>query len=630
MKKVVLIETTSSQWNVYSRVAVPRLGCILLGTILKNLGYQVKVLIEDFAPIDPAVIKWADVVGISTITATAPRSYRLAQQLQGTGKIVILGGSHVTFLPDEALQYADYVVRGEGEEIIVELLEALQSGGGLSTILGLSYRQNGEVHHNPSRPLVKDLDRYPIPDYDLIHPPRERQAVISVMTTRGCPYNCSFCSVTAFNGRAFRASSVGRVLEEVRQQISRWNPRYLFLADDIFNWKKKRMLEIIRGFAEIRRMPRWGAQVRHELSHDGELLDFMARTNCDRVFVGFESINPRTLERYNKRETVEDIIRAMKAFHTHRVKVHGMFVLGSDDDTVETVRATRDFALKHNIDSVQFLTLTPLPGARDFQPFSSGERSLITDDWELFDGHHVVHQPAKITAYELQVESAMAMRKFYAFRRIVKYLLRRDWIGVWFGFDGWRIVRAWFKANKGHLQKMREQEAFNVQPLTALIARTKRPVSVAIPTEDFSPQIREVILTFFSELGVRVVEAKQSFQGILSESQDWLAEGREQAIRAVCEHLEPWRDKVDAVALPRIDVLEQLWERLTGEVGEISHGLRWRISQLPKVIQLPGEPLTPAFQQTLTRIGLVFTDDLAKIRIAIKKAMRIEVSKAVS
>ncbi|MFH1741783.1 MAG: radical SAM protein [bacterium] len=614
--KIVFIETASSHLHVYSRIHIPRLGCILLGTILKERGYDVNVFVEDLGPIDPQIVQEADIVGISTLTPTASRSYQLAQELREAGKTVILGGPHVTFEADEALNYADYVVRGEGEETIVELLEALKNRSDFSKILGLSYRENGEARHNPQRPLVKDLDRYPIPDFSLLHSSVSRQSVVSLMTTRGCPFDCSFCSVTAFNGRRFRANSVDRVLREVSLQTERWRPGYVFFADDNFDFKRNRTKEIVRGLADIKRLPRWGAQVRHEVSRDQELLKLMQQAHCDRVFVGFESVNPLTLERYNKQETVEDIVHAVKAFHAHDIKIHGMFIVGSDEDTVETIHATKEFAFKHRIDSVQFLILTPLPGARYYQEIVGSGRKVLTKQWEMYDGHHVITQPAQMTTYELQYETLNAMRKFYSIPRILNCLVRRDWFETVYRWEGHSIVRSWFKKNKEYLQQMRQKEALEVQPMAGAVSKSGRQWSIAISTTDLSPQARQMILTFFAELGVKVVEAKRSVAEVCS----GLAKSKDRANHAIYEYLESFRGEVDAVALPRIEGLETLWGRLSAEVGEISDSVRSRISRLPQIIQLPNEPLTPACRQTLTRIGLIFTDDLNRIRMALSKA----------
>ena len=150
----------------------------------------------------------------------------------------------------------------------------------------------------------------------------------------------------------------------------------------------------------------WGAQVRVEVARDEELLQLLQRAGCKIVYIGLESINPATLENYNKQQTVEDINLSIRRFHQHGIRVHGMFVFGSDFDTVQTIRDTVDFALKARVDSVQFLTLTPLPGTPLLKAGSGGR--LLTRDWELYDGHHAVFQPALMTPEQLQEETVKA------------------------------------------------------------------------------------------------------------------------------------------------------------------------------------------------------------------------------
>ncbi len=147
------------------------------------------------------------IVGISTITSTAARAYKLADSLRAKGKTVIMGGPHVTFMPDEALMHADYVVRGEGEEALVELLAALEGNGALEDIKGLSYKTATGNAHNPARDFIADLDRHPAPDFSLVHGWTSK-SVIPIATSRGCPFACSFCSVIQMFGRKYRFKSV--------------------------------------------------------------------------------------------------------------------------------------------------------------------------------------------------------------------------------------------------------------------------------------------------------------------------------------------------------------------------------------------------------------------------------------
>ena len=162
IRKIVFVEPKSTHLHVYSRITIPRLGSVLLGTIMRNKGYDVRVYIEDIAPVDMTEVMSADLVAISAITSTAPQSYRLADQVRDAGIPVVVGGTHSTFLPDEALQHADFVVRGEGEFAFQELVDALEAGEGVEKIQNLSYRRDGRTVHNPERPKVANLDVNPI------------------------------------------------------------------------------------------------------------------------------------------------------------------------------------------------------------------------------------------------------------------------------------------------------------------------------------------------------------------------------------------------------------------------------------------------------------------------------------
>ena len=170
----------------------------------------------------------------------------------------------------------------------------------------------------------------------------------------------------------------------------------------------------------------------------------MQQSGGNIVYVGLESINPATLEAYNKKQGIDDIRECVRRFHDFRMKVHGMFVLGSDADTVHTIRDTVDFALETRIDTTQFLTLTPLPGTPLYAKLES-EGRLLTQDWELYDGHHVVFQPAKMTPGELQGETKDGFRRFYALRHIFRNTALTGWNSALYRSIGWFLSRRFFK-----------------------------------------------------------------------------------------------------------------------------------------------------------------------------------------
>ncbi|HTO13271.1 MAG TPA: radical SAM protein, partial [Candidatus Binatia bacterium] len=379
LKKLVFVEPKSTHLHIYSRVCIPRLGSVLLGTIMRSKGYDVRVYIEDIQAIDMREVLSADLVAVSAITSTAPQSYKLADTAKAAGAVVVMGGTHTSFMPEEGMQHADFVVRGEGEFAFMELVDAIQRGEGFDKIQNLTYRTDGGgIVSNAERPKIPNLDVNPIPDYALIEGWKPG-GVVSIATSRGCPFSCTFCSVPGMYGHAFRTHTIDRVLQEL--EIHKGN-LYTFFADDIFTANKKRVKELLRGMISRGLTPQWGAQVRTETVDDPELLQMMRDSNCFNVYVGFESINPRTLKLFQKKQDLAKIERSIEKFHAHNIRIHGMFVVGSDEDDVETLDATAEFALKHDIDSVQFMILTPIPGSPDWDTlYAKGDKYVINRNW---------------------------------------------------------------------------------------------------------------------------------------------------------------------------------------------------------------------------------------------------------
>jgi len=437
--RIRLIEPRSFSYNVYDHAKLPRLGLPQIGAILKQKGHDVTIYVETLAPVDWDDLLQADLIGFSTTTGTTPPAYEMADRLRSAGKRVAFGGAHATFLPDEALEHADYVVRGEGHTTIVELVEALENGGDLAGILGLSYHGAEGAVHNPPRPNCDNATfaALPWPDLSLIAG-HENMLTMPVMTQWGCPYDCDFCSVIKMFGRKVRA----RPVEDVLNQLETVPPgKDVFFYDDNFVVDKRRTKVLLRGMLERGIEIMWSAQMRAEAIYkdkktsewDTELLELMRDTHCNWVYIGFESVNPAALEEYHKQQTVEQIKESIRAFHAYNIPIHGMFVLGCDADTPETIRATVDFAIKAGIDTVQFLTITPLPGTEFYERMKAQDR-IISYDWSLYDGHHVVIQPAHMSPYELQVESFKGMLRFYAPRRAFAMLIGNLWRGLPFLF----------------------------------------------------------------------------------------------------------------------------------------------------------------------------------------------------
>ena len=362
----------SREDHVYKSVRMPRLGLPLLGARLKEAGYRVELYLGTGETLPWPKIVDADFVGISTITATSSEAYRIAGYLRSRGQTVVLGGIHPHFMPDEALNHADYVMRGEADLTIVPLLRALEREQLPWDVPGVSFRNGREVIHNPCATEAVELDPLPTPDFTLFRGQKPFRTV-PVITSRGCPYNCNFCSVTLMFGRRYRFRNTENVLKE----LAAYRGRSVFFCDDNFTANPARSKELFRGMLDEKiGLKSWGAQMRVEASRDPEMLELMRRSGGDMAFVGLESINPATLAALNKQQSVEDVRECVRRFHDSGIRVHGMFIFGSEADTVQTIRDTVDFARDAQIDSQQFAILTPQPGTPLFQQLESEGRLL--------------------------------------------------------------------------------------------------------------------------------------------------------------------------------------------------------------------------------------------------------------
>jgi len=399
---------------------MPLLGPLYLGTILKNRGHEVEVYKEDICTPDYTKLD-ADVIGISILTSTAGRGYEIARKFPK--EKVIIGGIHASLLPEEAAQFCRQVIIGEAENSIVDVVER---------------RITDQLVYGEA---VSDLDKLPFPDFSLLKGFKYPSAIIPVSTSRGCPFDCSFCSVTKIFGRKYRFRSA----ESVTQELELRKANTLFFCDDNFAAYPKRTHTLL-NFMLKNKIRNWACQVRCDIARDNSLVDLMAKAGCKVVCVGFESVNDLTLKAYEKKQTLEEIIGAIRSFHKRRIKIHGMFILGSDNDNRRTIWDTVRFAKRHKIDTLQMSVLTPFPGTKVYNELER-EGRIFTKDWSLYDGQHIVFRPKLLSARELQVNILRAYSKFYALTTSLSLLIRFRFRNALFNLMGCSVVREWKKVN---------------------------------------------------------------------------------------------------------------------------------------------------------------------------------------
>jgi len=424
--KIRYIEPKPRGATIYEIANLPKLGLPLLAACVREedptADQWIYCELISGVEVDWDDVESADLVCISTTTNTTVDGYLYAERLRAKGIPVVIGGSHVTFMAREALKHADFVIRREGHVGFLQLVDWLRRGGErdeLHGVLGLSWIDDaGAQVDNPEAPPAssEDLDELPFPALALVEG-HERMSTYPLMMKWGCPYDCNFCSVIKMFGRKLRSRSVENVMHELRLA----KPERVFFYDDIFIVDKRHSKELFRSMIDEGITPLWTAQIRADslykskttLEPDHELLSLMRDSGCYMVYVGFESITQEGLDAYNKKQKVEHITTSIKLLHDYGIRVHGMFVVGADTDTPETVRGTVDFAIHHRIDTIQMMMLTTLPGtAFDLQMRADGR--VLTDDYSLYDGHHCIITPKLMTPYELQMETWKGMLRFYS------------------------------------------------------------------------------------------------------------------------------------------------------------------------------------------------------------------------
>ncbi len=456
---VALLEPKSENLHIYSKFELPRLGIVLLATILLQAGYPVKAYYMSKKNILQQEIV-ADIIGISTITTTAPAAYQLAEHYRAQNKIVILGGPHVSMLPLEAMEYADYCLCGEAEESLPQLLHAVYTHQSVDSIPGLVYRGSmGEIHRNPSALPIFDLDTLPYPNFHLLKmevdhmgAKRDKSFTIPIQTSRGCPFDCTFCSVTAMFGHKFRFRSTEHILRELAQYDP--HKHRIFFYDDNFTANPARTKALLRAMIQQNLTFRWSTQVRVDVAKDRELLDLMVKSGCETLYIGIESVDPLALKEMAKQQTVEDIKRAIREIRKRKIHIHGMFVFGFDNDTKRGLRASVNFAIRQKIDSIQFLILTPLPGTKFYYQMEQEQR-ILDRNWEEYDAHHVKFMPLHLTPLELQMAQYFAHARFYAIPLVILRLLygrtQAFLIGVYANF----LNKQWMHRIRPFLQKLK-------------------------------------------------------------------------------------------------------------------------------------------------------------------------------
>jgi radical SAM superfamily enzyme YgiQ (UPF0313 family) len=409
-KSVVFIEPAGNASNVFDNyMRLPLTGTLYLGTLLHNAGYEVRIFNEAIMAdtLDPFAIS-ADIYCITALTVSSTRAISLAGQIRRIHpqSRIIMGGIHASLLPDDFLEVADTVVQGEAEGNIVDIVDG-------------KYTEK-IVQGEP----IDDIEDLPLINYGLLENVASMN-IIPIMTSRGCPFDCNFCTVTKIFGKRFRMQSPQRILSEIKHALGFFKTRSIFFYDDNFTANRPRVNELCDLLIAENLDITWSAQVRSDIAREPELLKKMAKTGCRIFFIGFESINDAALKAMHKSQTRNDIEKAIHIIHQSKINIHGMFIFGDDNDTIASLRETVDFAIQHHIDTVQFMILTPFPGTQVHTKIAE-EGRLFHRRWEFYNGMYIVYQPKTMSAIQLQKETLVLFPAAHLVRRAQTYVLRSD------------------------------------------------------------------------------------------------------------------------------------------------------------------------------------------------------------
>jgi radical SAM superfamily enzyme YgiQ (UPF0313 family) len=339
---------------------------------------------------EPFRYREADLVGLTGTTNAAPRAYQIAAEYRRQKVPVVMGGCHASMCADEALRFVDAVVIGEAEPVWPQVLEHALRG-----CLEPVYR--GEPG---------DLAGLPRPRRELF---AGKVSTATVQTSRGCPMDCNFCSVSALHGRRYRRRPVEEILDELAEIPQR---RLCFLDDNLVGYgpqDRQEALELFQGMVRRRFRFHWACQASLNIADDEELLRWASRAGCRVVFLGIEAEDPDALAEINKhvnlRRSADQYAPLLRRIHRAGIIVLGSFMFGLDGDTPESLRRRAEYILAGNVDVAQASVLTPCPGTKVFEKMQREGRLLLTDfpnDWQHYDGIELVFQPLNFTRRELK------------------------------------------------------------------------------------------------------------------------------------------------------------------------------------------------------------------------------------
>jgi anaerobic magnesium-protoporphyrin IX monomethyl ester cyclase len=416
---ILLVNPPSTGVFTTFGVSLPPMGLLYIAASLEQSGHAVQVIDLQCEPagLDPFRIKAADVVGITSDTTRIEKAMEIARQAAAIGRPVVMGGPHPQFMADEILRtgHVQYIIKGEGDLTFPRLLQALEQGDEPATVQGIIFPHGHKVMETATGPLP-DPESLPLPARHLLDLGRYSATVngiplTPVVTSRGCPGACSFCSSSSFFGRRWRSRSAESVLNELDEVYNRYGFRAVAFVDDNFSLSPERVIAIADGIRKRGYDLQWWNFSRVDnIVGNPEMVKAMARGGSKVVFLGLESADAESLKTLGKAHQEEDAAKAVKVLQNNGIEVFGSYILGHLNETAEDVERTIRMAVELDTNIAQFSILTPYPGT---PLYGQLKERIFLKRWKFYDALHLVFRHPHINRHRLQFLLIKAYLRFY-------------------------------------------------------------------------------------------------------------------------------------------------------------------------------------------------------------------------
>ncbi|HWM88785.1 MAG TPA: radical SAM protein [Kofleriaceae bacterium] len=459
IRRLKLLELRSDRTDFLKNAILPWHGTVLMASLLEREGYQIEALVEGVSRFGDDDLADCDALLVHLTAGNIERTAQIVERIRRRRDIPVIGGGGLgKVVPSAVAPACDAVVRGEGEDTTVELLEALNRRSDVRSVAGLSFWHGGELHHTGARAFTKRLDVRSrmeiIRDYrplSLVEQAmRRRYFYMTVEASRGCPFACKFCITPDLYG-SYRASEVDRVIADLRDRL-RYSNRVWFI-DNLFVVKRDFTIALLTRMIDegLGDRGNYTCFLRVENARDEELLPLLRRAGFTNVYVGFESLSSSTQGEWNKQFRLREMADCVRTYHRHGLRVQGSFIFGSDDQEAGDIEATTKWVLENDVDYVSYYVLIPTQMSENA---CISRRRMLVPSWDYVNGNYVTHFPLRMRPSELQQVMRDALFRFYHPLQLPRRLARMGWVNNRHAFAGASaMIYASLKLNSGDLDE---------------------------------------------------------------------------------------------------------------------------------------------------------------------------------